>query len=183
MHYDDIREEKESLGYGGSRNYINNRPRFKDWVESLQFHMKERVYNAPMGELSDLFEYLRLCDFRDVNDHALILSNYLKYDYDLDDKLTSVHNKMNDELNKSGHYDPVDVPRHYNDMIISLDGEEYEIEARDIIDTIVNHAQLTPAQTYKLANTLKYLIRFNHKNGREDLKKAQAYLNMLIEEY
>jgi hypothetical protein len=31
-------------------------------------------------------------------------------------------------------------------------------------------------------NALKYLWRWKHKNGVEDLKKCQWYLDMLIEE-
>lgn len=31
-------------------------------------------------------------------------------------------------------------------------------------------------------NVLKYLWRYEHKNGVEDLKKARQYLNWLIEE-
>ena len=30
-------------------------------------------------------------------------------------------------------------------------------------------------------NILKYIIRFKHKNGVEDLKKAEKYLQLLIE--
>ncbi len=37
-------------------------------------------------------------------------------------------------------------------------------------------------QGYLKGNALKYLWRFRHKNGVEDLKKAQVYLNWLIAE-
>ena len=32
-------------------------------------------------------------------------------------------------------------------------------------------------------NVVKYLVRFKHKNGLEDLKKARAYLEMMITKY
>lgn len=32
-------------------------------------------------------------------------------------------------------------------------------------------------------NVVKYVCRHRHKNGIEDLKKAQAYLRMMIENY
>lgn len=35
---------------------------------------------------------------------------------------------------------------------------------------------------YLLGNILKYTSRYPHKNGLEDLKKAQWYLNKLIKE-
>ena len=50
------------------------------------------------------------------------------------------------------------------------------IYAFDVIDI---------ANEYKLdfleGNVLKYLLRWRRKNGLEDLKKAQTYLNLLIE--
>jgi hypothetical protein len=36
---------------------------------------------------------------------------------------------------------------------------------------------------YLEGNVIKYVSRYKHKNGLEDLKKAQAYLNKLIAEY
>lgn len=35
--------------------------------------------------------------------------------------------------------------------------------------------------TYIQGNIVKYVTRFRKKNGLEDLKKAKAYLNKLIE--
>ena len=37
-------------------------------------------------------------------------------------------------------------------------------------------------QGYLKGNALKYLSRFRHKNGVEDLRKMQVYINWLIEE-
>ena len=37
-------------------------------------------------------------------------------------------------------------------------------------------------QGYLKGNALKYLWRFRHKNGVEDLRKMQVYINWLIEE-
>ena len=41
---------------------------------------------------------------------------------------------------------------------------------------------LSGVQAFCLGNTIKYLWRFQHKNGLEDLKKAQWYLDKLIKE-
>jgi len=45
-------------------------------------------------------------------------------------------------------------------------------------------AKLTPEQYqgYLVGNVIKYISRYRHKNGAEDLKKARVYLNWLIEE-
>jgi len=37
-------------------------------------------------------------------------------------------------------------------------------------------------ESYCKGNVMKYLWRYKHKNGLEDLKKAQVYLNWLVEE-
>lgn len=54
--------------------------------------------------------------------------------------------------------------------------DHYKGYAFDVIDI---------ANEYKLdfleGNVLKYLLRWRRKNGLEDLKKAQTYLNLLIE--
>lgn len=45
-------------------------------------------------------------------------------------------------------------------------------------------AKLTPEQFegYLAGNVIKYISRYQHKNGAEDLKKARVYLNWLIDE-
>ena len=66
--------------------------------------------------------------------------------------------------------DPVNHPEHYTsgnigclDAIKSALGDNYKY--------------------YVQGNVLKYIWRFNHKNGLQDLQKAQFYLNDLIHTY
>ena len=64
--------------------------------------------------------------------------------------------------------DVVNNPEHYN---------KSGIETIDALE-----AMLVDGFDYYLqGNIVKYLWRFRHKNGVEDLKKAQWYLNKLIE--
>ena len=64
--------------------------------------------------------------------------------------------------------DMVNHPPHYN---------QYGIECIDAIQACTGEG--FPA--YLQGNILKYLWRYDYKNGIEDLKKAQWYLNKLIE--
>ena len=66
-------------------------------------------------------------------------------------------------------FDPVSKPSHYN---------QYGIEAIDAI-----RASLGPEgfRAYCKGNCIKYLWRYEYKNGLEDLKKAQVYLNWMVE--
>jgi len=64
--------------------------------------------------------------------------------------------------------DKVNHPNHYKSGAI------------EVIDYIKD--QLTPDEFrgYIKGNLLKYISRERHKNGDEDLKKAQFYLNFLM---
>lgn len=63
--------------------------------------------------------------------------------------------------------DIVNHPSHYNTG---------GIETLDYIK-----AKISDYPSYAVGNIIKYISRFEHKNGLEDLKKAQFYLNDLIE--
>ena len=60
--------------------------------------------------------------------------------------------------------------------------DHYKTGGIETIDYI--KAKLTPEQFegYLVGNVIKYVSRYRHKNGVEDLKKARVYLNWLIEE-
>tara|TARA_R100000541_G_scaffold54680_1_gene63270 strand:- start:325 stop:597 length:273 start_codon:yes stop_codon:yes gene_type:complete len=77
---------------------------------------------------------------------------------------------MKRKLNEvdSVEQDMVNSPSHYN---------KAGIETIDALE-----AMLVDGYDYYLqGNIVKYLWRFRYKNGVEDLKKAQWYLNKLIE--
>jgi hypothetical protein len=67
----------------------------------------------------------------------------------------------------------VDHPKHYT-------AGKYEVI--DIITSIVNSMELKPVEGYFLGNIIKYISRYKHKNGTEDLQKARWYLDRLIKE-
>ncbi len=70
----------------------------------------------------------------------------------------SMKNENNDKVNNPAHY--------------TAGG----IETLDYIK-----AKVSDYPSYAVGNILKYVSRYEHKNGIEDLKKAQFYLNDLIE--
>lgn len=65
--------------------------------------------------------------------------------------------------------DSVNQPKHYT---------HGGIETIDYI-----RAKMTPShfQAYCIGNVMKYVSRYSHKNGLEDLKKASVYLNWAIQ--
>ena len=63
--------------------------------------------------------------------------------------------------------DMVNHPPHYN---------QKGIECIDAIEAATDKG----FESYLQGNIIKYLWRYQHKNGVEDLKKAQWYLEKLI---
>lgn len=73
----------------------------------------------------------------------------------------------NDE--KTVNVDMVNHPPHYVrggiEVIDVIEAFTSDLQGMDAIDT---------------ANVIKYILRWKHKNGLEDLEKARWYLNHLI---
>lgn len=72
-------------------------------------------------------------------------------------------------FNGTTHEDMVNHPSHYTQGGIET------IEA-------IKAALGAGFDAYLVGNILKYLWRYKHKNGVEDVKKAQFYLNRLVTE-
>lgn len=67
--------------------------------------------------------------------------------------------------------DMVSHPPHYQ--------SNKGLEVIDVIEAFT--ADLTGIEATDTGNIIKYICRWKHKNGIEDLKKARWYLNHLIE--
>ena len=71
-------------------------------------------------------------------------------------------------MEKKVETDNVNHPAHYNTGTI------------EVINYIKDKLSYDEFTGYLTGNILKYMSRYKHKNGLEDLKKAQWYLNYLI---
>ena len=79
--------------------------------------------------------------------------------------------KLGDETVTELH-DSVNNPSHYQGR--------YGMQSIDALRNFMTPEQL---KGFYLGNALKYQLRFQKKNGLEDLKKARKNLNWLIEEF
>ena len=80
----------------------------------------------------------------------------------------------NTETDTETGFDVVDKPEHYNTNLP---------EGVEVIDIIAAQtAPLSGMQAVAQANVIKYVLRWQKKNGVEDLKKARFYLDQLIGE-
>lgn len=68
--------------------------------------------------------------------------------------------------------DNINKPSHYK----GANG----LEAIDVVHNFVG--SLSGASAFFWGNAIKYMLRFQKKNGLEDLKKARKNLDWLIEE-
>lgn len=76
------------------------------------------------------------------------------------------------ELDNPVEADKVNNPSHYQG--------KFGLEAIDVVRNFAG--DLTAVQGFYWGNAIKYLLRFQSKNGLEDLKKARKNLDWLIEE-
>lgn len=77
--------------------------------------------------------------------------------------------KIEAEASSRDPYDPVDRPSHY---------VKNGLESIDVIDAFV-----PDPYSFYMGNVLKYVQRHMEKNGKQDLKKAQWYLNKMVEDW
>jgi hypothetical protein len=63
----------------------------------------------------------------------------------------------------------------------NINPQHYKSKSKETIERLQDNLTQGEFKGYLKGNILKYLDRYEHKNGVEDLSKAQWYLNQLIE--
>ena len=71
-----------------------------------------------------------------------------------------------------------ELEAHFKD---NINPSHYKSKPKETIERIGDNLSLCEFKGYLKGNILKYLDRYENKNGVEDLKKANWYLNKLIE--
>ena len=147
------------------RDYTEFYTHYNDLNEKEEYVFRFCIVNInePVTEEIDL---LSECDFKKfvemidlINDTTTILK---------EEKEEVLDNLVIDN-------DIINNPNHYQ---LNIKGNN--IEVIDIIDEVVKDYK--PREAFKIANVIKYILRASKKNGKEDLKKARKYIDMLIGE-
>lgn len=94
------------------------------------------------------------------------MNEHCVYDYDLIKFFMQETEKEENESNKN---DTVNHPNHYNNGDI------------EVIDYIKDKLGIEGYEAFCIGNVIKYVSRYKHKNGKEDLEKALTYLKWAIE--
>lgn len=63
----------------------------------------------------------------------------------------------------------------------AINPDHYKTGGIEVIDFMEAKLGKEGFEGYLAGNVIKYISRYNHKNGIEDIKKAKWYLNKLIE--
>lgn len=98
-------------------------------------------------------------------------NHYLFKKDDASNSINTIHHADISSDSSSEESDPVNHPAHYTNG---------EIEC---IDAIKSSMDILAFRGYLKGNVIKYMWRYEYKNKIEDLKKAQWYLDRLIESY
>lgn len=123
---------------------------------------------------------LELCDKKgkDYDDECDNIGMNYEYDFNNLKRLIDYINSYKDDvinINNENNFDNVNRPNHYQ---LNIKGSN--IQVIEIIDEIVKDYK--PQEAFKIANVIKYVLRASKKNGKEDLKKARKYIDMLVGE-
>ena len=81
-----------------------------------------------------------------------------------------IYDLFHSESKTSDPSDGVNHPSHYN---------QGGIEVWDVINAFTK--DLEGVEAFYAGNVIKYVLRWNHKNGIEDLEKAKVYIDKIIE--
>jgi hypothetical protein len=144
---------------------------FEMWMRFFKFSTET------LGSVDDFSEILSVmidcekctvkelykCDFSDIQYCGSVFGRWLR-------KETST---CQESRQVEEEYDGVNHPDHY----MLVDG----VEVIDVIKEILTRSDFTAIQGCYLGNVIKYILRADMKNGKEDYKKAQKYLEWLIQ--
>ncbi len=67
-------------------------------------------------------------------------------------------------------------------MNTPINPDHYKQQSKETIDILKETLSEAEFKGFLKGNIIKYLTRYEHKNGLEDLKKAEWYLGRLINE-
>nr|DAN63628.1 MAG TPA: nucelotide kinase [Herelleviridae sp.] len=155
--------------------------KFNKYENKIKFSLGSfSDYNclSDMGDFNTNNYSLELCD-KEGKDYSDDCDNIgMNYECDFNnlkrliDYINSYKNNII-EINNNDNYDNINKPNHYQ---LNIKGNN--IQVIDIIDEVVKDYKSQEA--FKIANIIKYVLRASKKNGKEDLKKARKYIDMLV---
>ncbi len=121
-------------------------------------------------------------DIAEFKSYGAALSHVLKYNDGLIKEVYSIDEYGCEYLEWRNLQDVTEL-KDIQTPMNPADPQHYKtksMECREVIKVMVEG--LTPMEAVDMANIVKYLYRFKHKDGMKDLKKVAEYAKFLIED-
>lgn len=132
-------------------------------VEKVRIISGRWWYENKVGEVFDVFS---------VNENYVDESlEGASRSYEVDDGFGEPAYILAEDCVTVDQFDVVEKPAHYNSG---------KFEVIDVIEDSLRDIE-GGFEAYCIGNVTKYIARYRHKNGVEDLRKAGWYLNRVIE--
>lgn len=164
-HYDELEKAERDMKYDMTelrRRYREETGRMADDESVIEWFEDTTFTGHPMTwgrKVSEMLEKGTKVKTEDVEKHNI---EKLKQQY------------IEDEFGSA--FIPSSIIGHREERK-QVGGDHYQLPIQPIDYIVQNDIP------YREANIIKYVTRYKNKNGLEDLKKAQHYLEMLIEEF
>lgn len=156
-------------------------------VYSFDYRYEASMTLEYMQDIIDRYGFVTVCDFYDIvgdkhDDYydedlisfgwtningSIIVQNKNGIGYTL---ILPLAIKAKNSVGVSSNADNVSHPQHYQ--------SKTGLEVIDVVEAFTS--DLCGIEATDTGNIIKYICRWKHKNGLEDLKKAQWYLSHLI---
>jgi hypothetical protein len=146
---------------------------FKYEMNQLVKCIKLTPANHEGLEINKFYTIVGMSEHDDNQVYAVRDYENLYYSIDLFEAITSNHDDY-PEI-------PADIEAVKEVITDAVNPTHYKTGRCEVIDIIEDAtATLRGIQATDTGNVIKYILRFPHKNGLEDLKKSAWYLNHLI---
>ena len=136
-------------------------------VNALEWYCDHCGDTCDKCELKNMYDKEYACAFNDMDNETLDKC----YSWYKEINQVSCENDKGDCYNKEPNVDMVNHPSHYT---------QGGIECIDALKAAT--ISKTGIEAVCTANAIKYLWRYEEKNGIEDVKKARWYIDRLIKE-
>lgn len=157
----------------GDETHVSGNSR-REWYADTEFPIVCRHYRRTFKDDGDIYEGVGNDSHYMVSDDSEVQPQEARREAWFFVTKNGERISMPTPVSHDVGFDPVDKPEHYNTNLPE------GVEAIDIITAQVEH--LSGLRAVCHANLLKYALRWQKKNGVEDLRKMVFYANLLIEE-
>ncbi len=128
-------------------------------------HTKGKIYNVENGKIRYDKGVLSVFEYKNIDD----LNKGFGSQFELVEEDEEWDSETDTDNNVGNITDNINNPSHYN---------QYRVEVIDIIEDATKN--LKGIEAVCVSNILKYILRYQFKNGIEDIKKCRWYIDKLI---